>query len=214
MQIKRRTRLLFVSALLISLSILPDAWALTVAPTSLSFQAVQNGSNPPSQTVSLRKNNNRTVSLTSTDNAAWLSASPTTGTITNSAQISVTVNSAGLSAGSYTGTVTVTLSKGGSVSIPVALTVTPQATTTSVSPSSTSTAALTWSPSTSTNVAGYKLYMGTSSGGYGSSVTVGNVTSYTMSNLGVGSTYYFAVTSFDSSGLESGFSNEVSKSIY
>jgi hypothetical protein len=212
--LKRPTNILFLSVMLVGLSTLPDAWALTAAPTTLSFQAVQNGSSPASQTVSVLKNNNRVVSLTSTDNAIWLSASPTTGTITNSAQISVTVNPAGLAPGSYSGTVTVTASKGGSVSIPVALTVTPQATPTSVNPSSTSTAALTWNPSASTNVAGYKVYMGTVSGGYGSSVNVGKVTSYTMSNLGVGSTYYFAVTSFDSTGLESGFSNEVSKSVY
>jgi hypothetical protein len=40
------------------------------------------------------------------------------------------------------------------------------------------------------------------------------VPSYTISNLGIGSTYYFAVTEYNTSGLESGFSNEVSKSIY
>ena len=80
--------------------------------------------------------------------------------------------------------------------------------------SSGSTATLTWNPSTSTNLAGYKVYRGTASGGYSSSITVGNVTSYTVSNLGVGSTYYFAVTGYNTSGIESGFSNEVSKSIY
>jgi len=214
MHTKTQIKLLFMSVFLAGISALPDAWALTVAPTTLSFQVVQNGSNPPSQTVTVLKNNNRTVSLTSTDNATWLSASPTTGTITNSAQISVMVNPAGLAAGNYSGTVTVTLSKGGSTSIAVALIVTPQATTTSATTSSTSTADLTWDPSTSTNVAGYKVYKGTVSGGYASSVDVGKVTSYRMSNLGVGSTYYFAVTSFDSSGLESSFSNEVSKSVY
>ena len=51
MQIMRPTRLLFVLALLAGQSALPEAWALTVAPTTLSFQAVQNGSNPPSQTL-------------------------------------------------------------------------------------------------------------------------------------------------------------------
>ena len=46
------------------------------------------------------------------------------------------------------------------------------------------------------------------------SVNVGNVTTYAITNLVIGTTYYFAVSAFNSSGIESGFSNEVSKSIY
>jgi fibronectin type 3 domain-containing protein len=45
-------------------------------------------------------------------------------------------------------------------------------------------------------------------------VDVGNVTAYAVTNLGVGTTYYFAVTAYNTSGVESSFSNEVSKSIY
>lgn len=76
------------------------------------------------------------------------------------------------------------------------------------------TASLTWSPVTSTNLAGYKVYMGTASGLYGTPLDVGNVTSYVMSNLAIGNTYYFVVTSYNSSGSESLPSTEVSKSIY
>lgn len=67
---------------------------------------------------------------------------------------------------------------------------------------------------TSTNLAGYKVYMGTASGLYGTPLDVGNVTSYVMSNLAIGNTYYFVVTSYNSSGSESLPSTEVSKSIY
>jgi len=81
------------------LSALPDARALQVNPTSLSFQAVQGGTNPPSQIVNILKNNDRTLNWSSSDNATWVSVSPTTGNITNSAQISVSVNPAGLAAG-------------------------------------------------------------------------------------------------------------------
>jgi hypothetical protein len=63
-------------------------------------------------------------------------------------------------------------------------------------------------------LAGYKVYVGTASGRYGSPITVGNVTSYVISNLTLGNTYYFVVTSYSSSGAESAYSNEVSKSIY
>ena len=56
--------------------------------------------------------------------------------------------------------------------------------------------------------------MGTVSGRYGTPLDVGNVTSYTISNLALGTTYYFVVTSYSNSGSESSYSNEVSKSIY
>ncbi len=59
-------------------------------------------------------------------------------------------------------------------------------------------------------VSGYKLYRGTASGSYTTSVNVGNQTSYTLSDLTSGTTYYFAVTAYDSSQEESSYSNEVS----
>lgn len=198
----------------LTVSELPEAWALNATPTSLSFNAVQGGSNPPSQTVNVLKNNPHTVSWSTSDNATWLSVSPMTGTITNSAQISVSVNPAGLALGTYAGTVTVTASKGGSVSIPVTLTVKTGTSTSTGTSSSSNTATLSWSLNTETDLAGYKLYMGTASGVYSSITTMGKVTSYTISNLGLGTTYYFALTAYDTSGNESALSTEVSKSIY
>jgi hypothetical protein len=109
--------------------------------------------------------------------------------------------------------VTVTVYKGGSVSIPVTLTVALAATTTSP-PTTTSTAAsLSWSAADDSTVAGYKVYMGSSAGAYGPAITVGNVTSYVINNLAIG-TYYFVVTAYTSTGAESLPSNEVSKSVY
>lgn len=63
-----------------------------------------------------------------------------------------------------------------------------------------------------TNLAGYKVYYGTASGSYTSTINVGKVTSYTINNLASG-TYYFAVTAYDTVGLESGYSNEAAKTI-
>jgi hypothetical protein len=37
--------------LAVSLAALPEAWALQVSPTTLTFQAVQGGTKPPSQIV-------------------------------------------------------------------------------------------------------------------------------------------------------------------
>jgi protein involved in ribonucleotide reduction len=79
---------------------------------------------------------------------------------------------------------------------------------------------LSWDPPTTnsdgtplTDFAGYKVYSGISSGNYTQSTDTGNVTSYTTTNLSGGPTYYFAVTAYDSSGNESGFSNEISVAI-
>ncbi len=189
--------------LVISLSPLSNAWALQASPTTLSFQVVQGGPNAPSQIVTISQNSNNTVIWSSNDTATWVSLTPTMGMMTSSTQVSVSVNPAGLATGTYTATVTIIPAKGQSTSLPVTLTVT-----------SSGTANLSWNPDSSTNVVGYKVYMGTASGTYTSSTSVGNVTSYTVTNLGAGKTYYFAVTAYNSTGSESGFSNEVSKSIY
>jgi hypothetical protein len=59
-------------------------------------------------------------------------------------------------------------------------------------------------------VAGYRLHYGTSSGSYTQSSDVGTNTSATVSNLTAGQTYYFVVTAYNSGGLESQPSNQVS----
>jgi hypothetical protein len=69
---------------------------------------------------------------------------------------------------------------------------------------------LAWDPNSESDLAGYKLYRGTTSGSYGVPVSVGKVTTYTDNTLEPGVTYYFALTAFDTEGFESGFSNEVS----
>mgnify|MGYP001310298630 CR=1 FL=1 len=70
---------------------------------------------------------------------------------------------------------------------------------------------LTWYESELGDLAGYKLYFDTDSSGYpyDNNIDVGNVTSYSLSNLPLGTTYYFAVTTYDTDGNESWYSNEV-----
>lgn len=68
---------------------------------------------------------------------------------------------------------------------------------------------LEWDPSTDTTVTGYKFYIGTASGVYGTGTDVGTSPTYTARNLLSGHTYFFAVTAYNSSGQESGYSNEV-----
>ena len=69
---------------------------------------------------------------------------------------------------------------------------------------------LTWNISTADDIAGYKIYYGNSSRNYNSFVDVGNQTSYTISDLVDGNTYFIAVTAYDINGNESGFSKEIS----
>jgi hypothetical protein len=72
---------------------------------------------------------------------------------------------------------------------------------------------LAWDPVVAPALAGYKLYSGTSSGAYTSTVDVRNVTTYTLTGLTDGATYFFAVTAYDTVGNESGYSNEVSYTV-
>ena len=82
-------------------------------------------------------------------------------------------------------------------------------------PAPVDTATLTWNANTDTDLAGYKLYIGTGSGSYtfAGPFDVKQATTYTVSNLPRGQTYYFAVTAYDTSGNESQPSAEVSKSV-
>jgi len=63
-----------------------------------------------------------------------------------------------------------------------------------------------------TDLAGYKIYYGTSPGVYSAIVDAGNSTTYVVKNLTRG-TYYFTVTAYNTSGNESSFSGEVRKTI-
>ena len=64
-----------------------------------------------------------------------------------------------------------------------------------------------------TDLAGYKVYYGTASGSYSQSIDVGKVTTYEVTNLPNGFTYYFVVTAYNQAGVESGPSNERKKAI-
>jgi hypothetical protein len=69
---------------------------------------------------------------------------------------------------------------------------------------------LAWNPSPDPAVAGYRLYWGTASGSYSFVYDAGSATSAVVSNLAPGGVYFFAATDYDTNGLESDFSTEVS----
>jgi fibronectin type 3 domain-containing protein len=72
---------------------------------------------------------------------------------------------------------------------------------------------LSWDPNTETDLAGHKLYRGESSGNYDSVIDVGNTTNYTSTGLVEGKTYYYALTAYDTSDNESGYSKEISYTV-
>jgi hypothetical protein len=72
---------------------------------------------------------------------------------------------------------------------------------------------LAWNPNTESNLSGYKIHYGLGSRSYSTAVDVGKNVSYTMTGLQEGQKYYFAVTAHTTTGLSSGYSNEVSYAI-
>jgi hypothetical protein len=68
---------------------------------------------------------------------------------------------------------------------------------------------LAWNTNTETDLAGYKLYMGTTSGVYGTPTALGLVTTTTVGSLLSGQTYYFALTAYNTTGQESAKTTEI-----
>lgn len=92
-------------------------------------------------------------------------------------------------------------------------------------PENIGTATLSWNVNTEDDLAGYRIYYGAEKrtgdcppAGYPQKVEVGKTAtpekpSYKLENLENGKTYYFSITSYDASGNESCFSDEMSKAI-
>ena len=179
----------------------PPAPRLIVRTSSLSFTATQGAANPQDQTFNVSSN----VSWTVSENAPWLTVSPTSDS--NDGTITARVNTAGVSLGTHTAAITIT---DGGITETVTVTLT-------LNPQSTSSATLTWTPNTEIDVAGYKVYRATSSGAYITAIATlpgKTTTRYVADGLQSGTTYFFVITAYDNAGNESGYSNEVSKSIF
>jgi len=126
-----------------------------------------------------------------TAQVTWQSSNPSVAT----------VNGSGLATAASAGTATITATSG-SISANTILTVS--------SGGAGGTINLAWNPSTGPGLAGYKVYYGTASRAYSNSTDVGNVTTYDLTGLTKGQTFFIATTAYDTSHNESGYSNEVS----
>ena len=130
-----RTRRLLPRGLALCLALTMAYWmaaslaraapALNVIPTGLSFVAVEGGSNPSMQSLTILSSGSEPLSWSAVSTATWVQVIPLTSTTPSSALVSANV--AGLTAGTYTGTIFFTSSQSGTNKIVfVSLTVTPQ----------------------------------------------------------------------------------------
>ena len=71
---------------------------------------------------------------------------------------------------------------------------------------------LAWDSDSSPDVAGYRIHYGTATKNYSFNVDVGPQSTFTVTGLNEGTTYYFAATAYTATGSESNFSSEVTYS--
>ncbi len=109
----------------VTLTLTAAAGSITLSPSSLSFAYTLGGTAPSAQGIQVASNVSGT-SFTATagtqSGGTWLAVSPPTGTAP--ANLSVAVNTTGLTIGTYTGTITVTPAGGTGQTVAVTLTVT------------------------------------------------------------------------------------------
>ena len=192
----------------VSLTVNPATTATPIiglSLASLTYAGTAGGTNPAAQSFTVSNTGAGTLTWTAGDSASWLTLTPATGT--NTGTVSASVNLTGLAAGTYSGTITVSAAGATSKTLPVSLTV-------GAGTATTNSATLTWVANTETDLAGYKIYVGTQSGVYGAPIVLGRVNTYQVTNLIVGTTYFFCITAYDNAGNESLHSAEVTKSIF
>lgn len=95
-----------------------------LSPTTLTFDAPQGGANPSPKPITLSNDGGGTLAWTGTTDAAWLSVSPTSGSLAGGASqpLSVTVNTSGLTEGTYLAAVHIAAT--GATNTPAAVAVT------------------------------------------------------------------------------------------
>ncbi|MDP3598753.1 MAG: BACON domain-containing carbohydrate-binding protein, partial [Nitrospirota bacterium] len=91
--------------------------AIGTSPASLSFAATVGWANPAPQTLSISNTGSGTLSWTASDNAAWLTVSPASGT--GNGAVTLTVTNGTLSPGIYSATVTITAPGAATRTVPV-----------------------------------------------------------------------------------------------
>ena len=105
----------------------PPPPAISLNPTTLSSTCVE-GKDTPARSFEIWNSGGKTLNYSISDNASWLTCSPTTGSSTGEHDaIGVNFTTSGLSPGTYSGTITISASGASNTpqTIPVSVTVTP-----------------------------------------------------------------------------------------
>lgn len=112
----------------VNLTVTAPSFILVAAPSTFAFNSV-NSAAPPSQTLAVTTSPSSSVPFTATSNQSWLTVNggSTAGGTTGGAAIAVAANPNGMSAGTYTGTIT--LAASGATNSGLQLTVTLNVTT-------------------------------------------------------------------------------------
>jgi len=190
-----------------TLTVTSTPGTLSLSSSSLSFGSVNVGSSKTlSTTLTNSGGSSVTVSSVTIAGAGFNPGGISKGQIITAGQgVTVSVTFAPAATGGVTGSLTITSNASNSP--------------TKISLSGTGAAAsystsLSWTASTS-SVIGYNVYRGTTSGGPYTKLTasVDSNTSYADDSVLAGLTYYYVVTSVNSSGAESAYSNQVSAAI-
>ena len=162
--------------------------AISVTPTSLTATS-QQGQNAVNQSLTVQNTGGGTLSYTISDNATWLSVNPASGTSTGEPDtIAVIYATSGLTAGTYTGTITVTApgATGSPKTLGVTLTVTAVHT---ISASAGSNGTISPAGSVVVNNGDSQTFTLTPSTGYHvadvlvNGASVGAISSYTFTNV-------------------------------
>jgi hypothetical protein len=182
---------------------------LSISPANLSFGNVTTGTSSTAQSVIITNTGNSSVvisQITLSGAGYTMTGGSAPVTLTSSQTLTLSVQFGPTVAGAVSGNVSIASNATGSpATVPLAGTG-----VASVQHS----VALSWNASTST-VAGYNVYRGTVSGGPYAKInsSLVAVLDYTDSTVQSSTTYFYVTTAVDSSGNESGFSNEVSATI-
>lgn len=179
--------------------------ALSLSATALSFSGTQgSGTSPAAQTVNVTNTGGGSLTFGASSDSSWLSASPAGGTAPQALQVSATLGT--LTAGTYTGhiTVTATGAQGSPGRVTVTFSVSPDAppviSNAAATSISTSGAVITWRTD---KPASSQVSYGTTAG-YGSSSALDpalvTAHSVTLSGMTAGTLYHYQVRSADSLG--------------
>jgi Viral BACON domain len=124
MRLRVLAPVLAIAALVVVPTAAAQSPALSVSPTSLAFAATTGEANPAPKTIAVTNSGAGTLNFTAADDAAWLSATPASGTAPQ--EVTVTLDATGLAGGTYRANVTITATgaTGSPKVVPVTVTVT------------------------------------------------------------------------------------------